>query len=414
MRIFAATDLSQAADVALREAAAMASSPADVLGVIHVVPNLRREWLHLLLPAQDDSRVTRATDLVERAKGAVRERVARVLERSVEIFVDEGVDYAAIVRRAEAWRADVIVLGSYGQSGISRALGDVAKKVLRLADCSVLVARRSAARGWVVAATDLSDPSFPAISAGAREAQRRDAKLEVVHATGFLEIEATYLLALASPTIPNATPELGPLRTRLADAVASLGVTANCELLDAAPAAAIVRRAETVGAELIVVGAHGRTGLARLAIGSIAEKVVRAADCSVLVVRMGASKTAQSTTAADDKKLVEREVEGGAAGALAGATMGAIAGPPGAVAGAVAGAIAGAVAGRAAERSAQARDAEDRELDDAIGVSGGELGAPNLKHPPAMVGAYSGSSMGIAAGGDDEEPAEGPIQPPRS
>jgi phage tail tape-measure protein len=113
------------------------------------------------------------------------------------------------------------------------------------------------------------------------------------------------------------------------------------------------------------------------------------------------------------KKQVEREVEGGAAGALAGATMGAFAGPPGAIAGAVVGAVAGAVAGRAIEKGVEARAAENEELDSEIGVSGGELGAPNLKHPPAKIGAYSGGSAGVGGGADDEEPDEGPIPAPK-
>jgi nucleotide-binding universal stress UspA family protein len=49
--------------------------------------------------------------------------------------------------------------------------------------------------------------------------------------------------------------------------------------------AGIVKEAEAVGAELIVVGSHGRTGLRRALIGSVAERVVRAAHCPVLVYR---------------------------------------------------------------------------------------------------------------------------------
>jgi hypothetical protein len=51
----------------------------------------------------------------------------------------------------------------------------------------------------------------------------------------------------------------------------------------------------------------------------------------------------------------------------------------------------------------------DRELDAEIGVSGGDLGAPNLKHPPATTGVYSAASSGAGASG--ESPAEGPMQP---
>jgi hypothetical protein len=127
-------------------------------------------------------------------------------------------------------------------------------------------------------------------------------------------------------------------------------------------------------------------------------------------------KTSDATKQSNTKKHVEREFEGGTAGALAGAAVGAIAGPPGAIAGAVVGAIAGAFAGRAVEDQDEARTAEDARLDDEIGVGGGEggeMGAPNLEHPPAKIGAYSGGSTGVASSGDDESPAEGPIQPPR-
>ena len=109
----------------------------------------------------------------------------------------------------------------------------------------------------------------------------------------------------------------------------------------------------------------------------------------------------------------EHEAEGGVAGALAGAAMGAIAGPPGAVAGAVIGGIVGAMATGALERGEAERAAVDRELDAEIGVSGGELGAPNLKHPPAKRGLYSAASSGAGAM-SDSTPAEGPMQPPES
>jgi nucleotide-binding universal stress UspA family protein len=52
------------------------------------------------------------------------------------------------------------------------------------------------------------------------------------------------------------------------------------------PAAEIVRHATDAGIDLIVMGTHGRTGLERLLMGSVAEKVMRGAPCSVLVVKL--------------------------------------------------------------------------------------------------------------------------------
>ena len=109
----------------------------------------------------------------------------------------------------------------------------------------------------------------------------------------------------------------------------------------------------------------------------------------------------------------EHEVEGAASGALAGGVVGAAAGPAGIVAGAVIGGIAGAIAATVMDQEASRRDERTRALDAAIGVSEGDLGAPNLRHPPAFVGAYSAASSGSSLDGS-EDSAEGPFQAPES
>ena len=68
-----------------------------------------------------------------------------------------------------------------------------------------------------------------------------------------------------------------------AEGVSGAGV--HVEIGTGNPAATIVRVAERLGADLIVLPSHGRTGLARVAIGSVAERVVRYAHCPVLVLR---------------------------------------------------------------------------------------------------------------------------------
>ncbi len=279
MRVLVATDLSDAADVALREGAALAPTPQDAFAVIHALPPLAliKQWLPLL--GED------AAKLPARAAQAVRARMHNVVGDRAEVFIEQAFDYPAILRRAETWRADVIVVGSHGRSGLSRAFGSVAERVLRHAHCSVLVARPSVARGWVLAATDLSEPSFHAITVAAAEARRRGARLEVVHAQGFREVEARYLLELGTPSV-TPTPMVFDVATReLSECVTRLHVDAVCKVVDRPEATAIVNEAETLGAELVVVGAKGRTGLNLLALGSVAEIVARAAPCSVLVVR---------------------------------------------------------------------------------------------------------------------------------
>ena len=57
-------------------------------------------------------------------------------------------------------------------------------------------------------------------------------------------------------------------------------------LLDGDPAAEISRYAADAGIDVIVIGTHGRTGVDRLVMGSVAERVMREAPCSVLVVKL--------------------------------------------------------------------------------------------------------------------------------
>jgi nucleotide-binding universal stress UspA family protein len=76
------------------------------------------------------------------------------------------------------------------------------------------------------------------------------------------------------------------LKRLLADVVpADAAVPSEHRLLVGPPAETIVEVAEREGAELIVMGTHGRTGLARLLMGSVAEEVVRKAKCPVLTVK---------------------------------------------------------------------------------------------------------------------------------
>ena len=75
-----------------------------------------------------------------------------------------------------------------------------------------------------------------------------------------------------------------------------VGAKGEAFAVDGTPASAVAKKAEEIDAELVVVGTHGRTGLARLTLGSVAESVVRAAGCSVLVVRANEAETKKAQT----------------------------------------------------------------------------------------------------------------------
>ena len=287
MRTLVATDLSDAADEALRQAAALAG-PSGALAAIHVLPSLHS--VASLFPQRHAADGFDVARVHLQAVDALRQRVSRECGRHADIFVTEGADSTEIVRRAEAWHADTIVVGSHGQGGLSRVLGSVAERVVRNAPCRVLVARArpASARGGVLAATDLSEPALPAVTAAAAEARRRGVGLKVAHAVGFLQSESLYLFERRSPLTYLVDDLHDPAHNRLRTLMRKAGVDAEDLILDGLAANAVVRCAGESGAELVVVGASGRAGLKRLVVGSVAEKIVRSAPCSVLVVRMDA------------------------------------------------------------------------------------------------------------------------------
>lgn len=76
-----------------------------------------------------------------------------------------------------------------------------------------------------------------------------------------------------------------PSLARLIARCQAEGIVATSEVSRDTPASAIVRAASDRAADLIVIGTHGRTGIAHLILGSVAEHVVRTAPCPVLTVR---------------------------------------------------------------------------------------------------------------------------------
>ena len=261
-RILVATDLSESADEALREGARFAKQTNSPLGVVHVT-------------AEKD---LRHQELV------VRARVANVIgAQPVEVFVERGVDHAAIGRRALDWKADMIVVGARASAVLGHLFRGVGERLILDAHCPVLVARPFHGDGGVIAATDLSKPELPAVVAAAQEAERRGARLKVVHAVGFWSAEARYL-STPTPTIETQS-DYAAFADELESAVAEIGIDQPCQVLTGSAARAIVRNATETDAELIVLAKHDvARHHARVASRGVVENVFASAPCSVLVV----------------------------------------------------------------------------------------------------------------------------------
>ncbi|MBN1612201.1 MAG: universal stress protein [Polyangiaceae bacterium] len=290
--VLVATDFSPPADEAIRQADAWAQRRGAELSVMHVAFQFLP--MHPLFPQRNQGDLTDLVTLESRLAEQLSDRVMELTERpdgGFAVDVDFGEPYAVIVKRAEEVGAGLLAVGSTGATELERVpLGSVAEKVVRYAHCSVLVARPLPGSGVVLVASDLSDPAQPAVEAAAREAQARDARLVVFHG-----IEAW-------STVPDGLGVMGPLpaepdeRTleQFSQAVTQIlkgqlgrfGADGDVRVaVGGDPASEIARVAREENADLVVLANRGRTGLARLALGSVAETVVRRAHCSVLAVR---------------------------------------------------------------------------------------------------------------------------------
>lgn len=269
--IIAATDLGAASDEATRQAAELSNLLGRPLLVVHVVSELV------------GGRLDEAA-----ARRALAEQVARATndsDKQPEIAVVRGSASGAILERADETGAVLLVLGAGGAH--VPFVGGTAEQVVRHAPCPVLVARPSPARGPVLAATDFSPHAETAVAAAVAVAGLRASELVLVHSV----YQPVSPLSVFGPLVidapsPGAIEERKEVARQLLDtSLASFGVAGRALVLEGAPAPAVARAAEELGASLVVVATHGRTGLERIALGSETERVLRTAPCSVLVVR---------------------------------------------------------------------------------------------------------------------------------
>jgi len=180
--------------------------------------------------------------------------------------------YEGILEEAGEIQPDLIIMGRHGYTGLTRLLmGSVTARVIGHSPCHVLVAPRG---------VPLSFESLLIASDGSpfSEAAWNEA-LSLAKAMGSALIGVA--VATSDRDIPTATEAVRHLEA----AASQQGIALDTMILTGRPEEGIVKAAEFKQASLIVVGSHGRTGLKRLLMGSVAERVIGHAKCPVLVVK---------------------------------------------------------------------------------------------------------------------------------
>jgi len=215
---------------------------------------------------------------------------ARLLDGSAGPAVE------AICAGAEDSHASLVIVGSHGRTGLERLmLGSVAERVVRLCSTSVLVARAPVAErdGFhrVLVSTDFTEAAEVALDQAATMAAP-DAAIDVLHcwqldefSDGLLEQpDAHEAHGVASRRTAERARHMGEAMVRRL-AVGNRKVTFHLREGRATAAIQAFIEEQATPYDLVAVGTHGRTGMQRLLIGSVAESTVRYAPCSVLVAR---------------------------------------------------------------------------------------------------------------------------------
>jgi nucleotide-binding universal stress UspA family protein len=138
----------------------------------------------------------------------------------------------------------------------------------------------------ILAAVDFSENAEQALAAAVDLAKQCGAELHVVHALDLpIPIFNPYAVSIPDALLTQARDEASRRLRETVEKLGQQGVTAKSHLTEVPAAPAIARLAGDLGADLVVMGTHGHTGLKHVLLGSVAERTLRLAPCSVLIVK---------------------------------------------------------------------------------------------------------------------------------
>jgi nucleotide-binding universal stress UspA family protein len=215
--------------------------------------------------------------------------IPKDLEINFEHAVMVGDPPEKILAVAESENVDLIVLGTHGRSGLSRAFaGSVAEKVMRNSETPVMTVRESGANQFrnstprILVPVDFSVYGYAAVDYSTKLALAIGGELSIV----YVDVATNF----TAPELPSGQLETSHEKKTLWKQLTKFipsndRVAFSHELLTGEPASAINDYANSHHFDFIVIGTHGRSGLRRVIIGSVAESVVRHSNCPVISVK---------------------------------------------------------------------------------------------------------------------------------
>lgn len=304
-------------------------SPRAELVLSQVGRLLRREDSEILLLRSVDVPSTLAGRIdVARARREERGEAQRYLHDLARRFADQGAKVhgrvvegppaEAILEAARTEGATLIAMSTHGRSGVARwVMGSVAEKVVRASDLPVLLVRsfRRSPQGdlepvtpqelpfrRILVPTDGSAESLAVVGPAEKLGLLFGSQVVLLHvqvpyippAGVYPGMEGAYI-----PQPPPPPPEKDPATDKAAERFAHAGLKVTRVTTVGDPAAEIVDHSHAAGVDLIAMATHGRSGLSRWMLGSVAERVIRSSGVPLLVVRASRRRRASFITAGE-------------------------------------------------------------------------------------------------------------------
>jgi len=278
-KILVAVDSSESSKNALHQAFKLANEEKCWITVTSVVPPYEGE---IEILGVKDIRASLRKPCDDAL--AEVEKIARTERMLVKTVCEEGEIHERIVDLADAENCDVIVMGRRGIRRIERALiGSVTARVIGHTQRDVLVVPNGTVVGWkkIVLATDGSKFSEVAAKKAISFAQSYGGELRVVSVA---DVPAEFY-AEAPKAVEDLVRKAKGFVADVKKQAEAAGIRTETFVGEAEAFEAITNLAKEQKADMIIIGSHGRTGLRRLLMGSVAEKVIGYAPCPVLVVK---------------------------------------------------------------------------------------------------------------------------------
>ncbi|WP_123538426.1 universal stress protein [Halosimplex salinum] len=282
--ILVPTDGSAAAEAAVDAGLALAERFGASLHAVHVL-----ELDRLPGDIDADTRAALETDVASVLQTIADRGAERDVTVHTEILETGEPVHRAVADAVRDREADLLVMGTHGRTGLHQfVLGSVTEHTLRISPAPVLTVHEGTAfdpeLDTILVPTDGSETAEAAADHAVTLAADLDAALHVVHVVDITGIWGE----IDSAAVLDALEAEGKRAVEsVVDRAEAAGVrSVEASVMSGTPARSIIEYADVRDVDFVVIGTHGRTGLDRHLLGSVAEKVVRVTEPPVLTVSL--------------------------------------------------------------------------------------------------------------------------------